>query len=113
MRYELAAQIGVSIPGVTNQTALQRLGRKFKAVETDPAVPDRMTGGERLVVLSSTLVGKILALPDESLVNERSASDSCAHDERPREGDATVTHQSQNSSQVTLPHHGNCHSVTE
>jgi len=113
MRYELAAQIGVSVPGVANQTGLQRLGRKFKAVATDPAVPDRMTGGERLVVLSSTLVGKILALPDESLVKERSASDSCAPDEGPREGGANVTNQAQNSSPVTIQDDGNCHSVTE
>jgi len=71
MRYELAQQIGVTIPDVDNQTALTRLGVKFGAVSEDPVVfgkkiPSRMSGGQFLAVLSPRLTGVILATPLEA-----------------------------------------------
>jgi putative DNA primase/helicase len=72
MRYELAQQIGVTIPDTTNQTALTRLGIKFGAVTQSPKVygrpiPSRMSGGGYMSVLSTSITGAILARPSEEL----------------------------------------------
>jgi putative DNA primase/helicase len=90
MRFVLAQQIGVPIPGVTNQTALQKLGKKFNAVDSRPPVSDRMTGGDRLVILSHELVGLILAEPTEE-VSLECMSDSCREAGWEGESTATVT----------------------
>src|SRR4029078_1255627 len=75
MRYELAQQIGVAIPGVYDQTSLKVIGAKFGAVMPSPDVPDRMTGGVRLAVLTFSLAGQILARPDASASEPSDTSD--------------------------------------
>jgi putative DNA primase/helicase len=64
MRWTLADQIGVELPGVTDQASLTTLGVRFGVLERDPPVPAMLSGGvTRLAVLSLSLTDDLLAEP--------------------------------------------------
>lgn len=65
MRWTLAAQIGVSLSWVRDQNSLRELGLRFGCFDPEPPVTSRLTGGERLCVLSCELTRAILAQPDK------------------------------------------------
>ena len=114
MRYELATQIGVVVPGATDQNGLGLLGKKFGAIDPEPGVTDRMTGGGRLAVLSRSLCDHILAVPEVDVsVTPEEASDSepdRASDTAPK---PVSLESHQKTGPVTARAYGGCHSVTE
>jgi hypothetical protein len=64
MRWELAGQIGVELPGVTSQASLTTLGGRFGVLETSPPVTAALSGGRgRLAVLSLEFARDLLATP--------------------------------------------------
>jgi putative DNA primase/helicase len=85
MRDRLCAQVGVDLPGVTDQTSLTYLGEQFGVL--DAALPDavktRLTGGVRLAVLSLELTIELLDDPaslEPDKPAEAKASDTVAGD---------------------------------
>jgi hypothetical protein len=65
MRWTLAGQVGVVLPGVCDQASLTAIGTAAGCIDPDPPVPDRLTGGQRLVVLSAGLRDEMLAVAEE------------------------------------------------
>jgi len=64
MRWELVGQIGIELPGVSDQASLTALGTQFGVLETAPPVTAMLSGGaKRLAELSLTLVGEMLEDP--------------------------------------------------
>lgn len=105
MRYVLTQQVGVTIPGVTDQTSLTKLAKKFGAAEEPRAggVSDRMSGGGRLSLLSLAVTGAILATPTNEL-NPTSDSEvgvTGVTDERANSGDGLVSDTNDAESPVT------------
>jgi hypothetical protein len=75
MRFVLTEQVGVRIPGAVDQTRLKQLGETFGVFDAKPSIPERMTGGGRLIVLATAVTDDILAVPvddDEPEQNTRS-----------------------------------------
>jgi hypothetical protein len=81
MRWELVGQIGIELPGVTDETSLTALGTRYGVLEKAPPVTGRLSGGQgRLGVVSLKLTEELLAEPlDEEQENQDS-------DSVPREG---------------------------
>jgi hypothetical protein len=65
MRWNLVEQIGVELPGVTDQASLTDLGTRYGVLVTDPPVTGRLSGGHRLAVLSSSVTEELLGEPVE------------------------------------------------
>jgi hypothetical protein len=65
LRWELAPQCRVELPGVVDQESLRKLGGQFGVLEKAPPVPDRLTNGQRLAVLSLAVTEELLADPIE------------------------------------------------
>lgn len=71
MRWNLTHQIGMQLPGVTDQNSLCRLGRKYGVLAAEDelateGVPAVLSGGDtRLAVLSVNLTDELLAEPEE------------------------------------------------
>lgn len=65
MRANLCHQIGESLPGVRDQASLTRLCTKYGITDDTPSVPDRLTGGGRLVVLGGEITAEIMSKPEE------------------------------------------------
>jgi hypothetical protein len=65
MRWELGAQIGVDLPGITDQAALTTLGERFGVIDPKPPLSDRLSDGGRLAVLVPDLTDELLAQPVE------------------------------------------------
>jgi hypothetical protein len=77
LRYVLVEQVGVKIAGAGDQTTFRKLGEAFGVFDLDPAVPCRMTGGTRLVVLALAVTGEIIAVPfDDAEPEAKHASDN-------------------------------------
>jgi hypothetical protein len=65
MRWELVGQIGIELPGVTDQTSLTTLGTRFGVLERESPVPAILSGGaRRLAVLALELTTELLEEPD-------------------------------------------------
>jgi hypothetical protein len=57
----------LALPGVTDQSSLASLGRRFGVIDPSPSVTDRLSGGtERLAVLSLSVTEELLSQPEES-----------------------------------------------
>jgi hypothetical protein len=68
MRYTIAYQLGVDIPGAANQRAFRALGISCGAFSDGTLAGvriDRATGGGRLAVLSLEMIAEILVQPDD------------------------------------------------
>src|SRR5262249_13580955 len=63
MRWELTTQIGVPLPGVRDQDSLRALGVRFGAIDPEPDVPARASGGGRLAVLTVAVAAELLDNP--------------------------------------------------
>jgi hypothetical protein len=63
MRWELVGQVGVELPGVSDQGSLTRLGRRFGVL--DPAPAALSGGAARLAVLSPRFTDELLENPAE------------------------------------------------
>jgi hypothetical protein len=64
MRWELVGQIGVELPGVTDQASLTRLGERFEVLDPSPGVASTLSGGKaRLAVLSPDLTDALMENP--------------------------------------------------
>lgn len=64
MRWTLAAQGGVELPGVTDQDSLTRLGERFGVIQTAPPVSSHFNRGKgRLAVLAIDLAEELLSVP--------------------------------------------------
>ena len=72
MRWELTTQIGVVLPGVHNQATLRQLGNRFGLFDDNPQIAGRLTGGERLCILSRELTEELLFDPTDHTPNSRS-----------------------------------------
>jgi hypothetical protein len=72
MRWTLTGQVGIELPGVTDQNTLTNVGIRFGCIDPDPAVPGILSGGKtRLAVLSLSLTGELLEMPqDEDQENQ-------------------------------------------
>jgi hypothetical protein len=67
MRYELADQFGMELPGVTRQEDLTALLGKYQLLEAAPAVPARLSGadgGDYLAVLALDFTERLLQDPE-------------------------------------------------
>ncbi len=73
MRYVLADQVGISLPGVVDQRSLTVLAGRYGLAAEDDAAPSARLGGQtgggaQLLVLSRDLTDELLAEPiDEDL----------------------------------------------
>src|SRR5262249_44182611 len=69
MRWTLAGQVGVTLPGVTDHASLMAIGGAAGCINPEPPVPVRLTGGQRLAVLSRSVTDEILAAaePEDTL----------------------------------------------
>ena len=66
IRWDLADQVGVPLPGVRDGQTLTRLGRRYGCMDPDPAVPPSLTKSTaRLAVLSRDLTDYLLAEPTD------------------------------------------------
>jgi hypothetical protein len=66
MRWQLASQTRVELPGVKDQGSLNELGEKFGVLDPDPPVSRKLTGGtDRLAVLSVEFTQGLLGEPDD------------------------------------------------
>jgi putative DNA primase/helicase len=64
MRWQLKEQIGVELPGVTDQNTLTALGERFGVFDADPKVATKLSGGQaRLAVLAPNLTEELLDNP--------------------------------------------------
>jgi hypothetical protein len=70
LKYTLTFQIGVPLPGVSDQRSLTDLAAAYGCQDTDLTVKDRLTGGGRLLVLSRDLVEAITERPEEEVEAE-------------------------------------------
>jgi hypothetical protein len=81
MRWELTGQIGLELPGVSDQLSLSELGVRFGVVDPHPPVTTMLSGGtQRLVVLSAELTAELLAVPVDSLPDTASGDAGDASD---------------------------------
>lgn len=76
MRHVLAAQIGVEIPGASNQTALRKLGVRYSVISDTSSVSSRQNDGNRLVVLSDEMTQEILWEPSLEFVDSHANKSS-------------------------------------
>jgi hypothetical protein len=78
MRCDLCNQIGVALPGVTDQASLTKLATRYGLAGEFPGVPDRLSGGPaRLLILSLELTRDVLAvLLDDPPDDEEPLSDT-------------------------------------
>jgi hypothetical protein len=68
MRSDLAGQVGVPLPGVTNGHTLARLARKYGVKDGNPSVTPSLAGGQaRLTVLSRELTDYLLGEPQDAV----------------------------------------------
>ena len=65
MRYTLMHQLRLELPSVCDQITLREIGIRFGVIESNPSVPDRFSGGDRLAILSADLTQELLAQPDD------------------------------------------------
>jgi hypothetical protein len=67
MRWTLAAQVGVDLPGVTDEESLTELGMKFGILQKPPeGIPSKLSGGtHRVAMLSLDLSRELLEQPAE------------------------------------------------
>ncbi len=79
MRWELAGEIEVMLPGVINQDSLQALAKKAGCLNPDPPVTDRLSGGHRLIVLSDDLRDEILIAAPERDIEESVTTNGGCH----------------------------------
>lgn len=64
LRWELASQIGVNLPGVSDQESLTRLGERYGVLHARPPVSGRTDRGDtRLAVLSQAMTDELLSVP--------------------------------------------------
>ena len=68
MRWELAASVGVPLPGVSDQTSLTTLGQRFGCLACDTVIAedkisDRLSGGTHLAILHPSIVDELLSQP--------------------------------------------------
>jgi hypothetical protein len=70
MRHRLADQVGVTLPGVTDQTSLNDIGKRFGVLQDPPEkVPAVLSGGKvRLAILSLDLTRELLEQPPQDPV---------------------------------------------
>jgi hypothetical protein len=62
IRWELAHQIGVLLPGVSDQDTFTTLGRRYGVIDPDPPILAKIRDGRvRLAVLTDSFVGPLLA----------------------------------------------------
>jgi hypothetical protein len=65
MRFELAGQLKIDLPGVSDPRSFGIIGRAFRLFDSDPKVTTRTSGGaERLVVLSREFAAELLDRPE-------------------------------------------------
>jgi hypothetical protein len=67
MRWTLPGQVGIALPGVTDEDSLTRLGKRFGILGDPPeGVPSRLSGGKnRLAVLTTDFCEELLETPSE------------------------------------------------
>jgi hypothetical protein len=64
MRWELVGQVGVELPGVTDQPSLTELGRRYGVLDPSPPAPPVLSGGtDRIAVLTPDLTRELLDDP--------------------------------------------------
>ena len=81
MRYTLASQMRVTLPGIDNQQKLIAMATRYGLRgETYPT--DRLTGGERLLVLSAAATSEITDEPDLGSGHSSPTSDSQMRSQR-------------------------------
>jgi hypothetical protein len=63
MRWELASQVGVELPGVDDQASLTTLAKGFGCLSLTDTPPARMADGTRLATLAAPLTDELLSRP--------------------------------------------------
>ena len=80
MRYVLADQVGISLPGVVDQRSLTVLAGRYGLAAEDDGAPSARLGGQtgggaKLLVLSRDLTDELLAEPIDEDLEDASAGD--------------------------------------
>ena len=66
LRWEAAGQVGVKLPGVTDQASLVALGTSYGVIDPSPPVPVKVQGGSvRIAVLLRSFAAPLLNTADD------------------------------------------------